>query len=47
MATSTILSNPTVTVNSIDITDQVTSAVFHINYGQLTATSFGDVNNSM
>lgn len=45
MATSTILSNPTVTVNAIDMSDQCTSAVFHINYAQLTATAFGDVDN--
>ncbi len=45
MATSTILSNPTVTVNSIDLSDQCTSATFNINYAQLTATAFGDVDN--
>lgn len=42
MATSTILSNPVVTVNSVDISDQVTSAVFHQNVTQLRATAFGD-----
>jgi hypothetical protein len=45
MATSTILSNPVVTVNSVDLSDQCTSAVFHVNYNQLTATAFGDVDN--
>ena len=45
MATSTILSNPVVTVNSVDLSDQCTSAVFHVNYAQLTATAFGDVDN--
>lgn len=43
MATSTVLSNPVVTVNSVDISDQVTSAVFRQNVTQLRATSFGDV----
>lgn len=42
MATSTLLSNPVVTVNSVDISDQVTSAVFHQNVTQLRATAFGD-----
>jgi len=42
MATSTVLSNPVVTVNSVDITDQVTSAVFHQMITQLRATAFGD-----
>ena len=42
MATSTVLSNPVVTVNSVDISDQVTSAVFHQNVTQLRATAFGD-----
>ena len=45
MATSTILSNPSVTVNAIDLSDQCTSATFNINYAQLTATAFGDVDN--
>ena len=45
MPTSTILSNPTVTVNSVDLSDQCTSATFNINYAQLTATAFGDVDN--
>lgn len=45
MATSTILSNPTVTVNSVDLSDQCTSATFNVNYAQLTATAFGDTDN--
>ena len=45
MPTSTILSNPTVTVNSVELSDQCTSATFNINYAQLTATAFGDVDN--
>ena len=42
MATSTYLSTPVVTVNSIDLTDQCTGATVNINYDQLEATSFGD-----
>ena len=42
MATSTYLSTPIVTVNSVDLTDQCTSATVNINYDQLEATSFGD-----
>lgn len=45
MATSTILSNPVVTVNSVDLSDQCTSATFNVNYAQLTATAFGDTDN--
>jgi hypothetical protein len=32
MATTTILSNPTVTVNSVDLSDQCTSASFTESY---------------
>ena len=42
MATSTYLSNPVVTVNSVDLSDQCTSAVFTQRYDQLEATAFGD-----
>lgn len=45
MATSTILSNPVVTVNSVDLSDQCTSAQFTERYAELTATSFGDLSN--
>ena len=45
MATSTLLSNPHVIVNSVDISDQCTAATFSIDYAQLTATAFGDVDN--
>ena len=45
MATSTILSNPVVTVNSVDLSDQCTSAVFTERYAELTATAFGDTAN--
>jgi hypothetical protein len=45
MATTTILSNPTVTVNSVDLSDQCTSASFTERYAELTATAFGDLSN--
>jgi hypothetical protein len=41
MATSTYLSNPVVTVNSVDLTDQCTAAVFTQRYDQLENTTFG------
>jgi hypothetical protein len=43
MATSTLLSNPHVLIGSVDISDQCSAATFNINYSQLSATSFGDV----
>jgi hypothetical protein len=42
MATSTYLSNPDVTVNSVSLTDQCTSATFTHRFDQLEATAFGD-----
>jgi hypothetical protein len=45
MATSTLLSNPHVIINSVNMSDQCTAANFSINYAQLTASSFGDVDN--
>jgi hypothetical protein len=42
MATSTYLSNPVVTVNSVDLTDQCTAATFTHRFDQLEATAFGD-----
>lgn len=42
MATSTYLSSPVVTVNSVDLSDQCTGATVNINYDQLEATAFGD-----
>jgi hypothetical protein len=45
MATSTLLSNPHVLINSVDMSDQCTAANFSIDYAQLTATAFGDVDN--
>jgi hypothetical protein len=42
MPTSTYLSNPVVTVNAVDLSDQCTGATVNINYDQLEATAFGD-----
>jgi len=42
MATSVYLSSPALTINSVDLTDQATSAVLTFNYEQLETTSFGD-----
>ena len=42
MSTSTYLSNPVVTVNSVDLTNQVTSCTFTRRVDQLEATAFGD-----
>lgn len=42
MATSTYLSNPVVTVNSIDLSDQCTAATLTRNIEALEATAFGD-----
>jgi hypothetical protein len=44
MATSTYLSSPVTTLNSIDLSDQCTGATVNINYDQLEATAFGDNN---
>jgi hypothetical protein len=41
MATSTYLSNPVVTVNAVDLTDQCTAAVFTQRSDQLENTTFG------
>jgi len=41
MATSTYLSNPVVTVNAVDLTDQCTAATFTHRFDQLENTSFG------
>lgn len=43
MATSTYLSNPVVTVNSVSLTDQCTAATLTVRYDQLESTAFGDV----
>ena len=42
MATSTYLSSPVVTVNSVDLSDQCTAATFTQRYDQLESTAFGD-----
>lgn len=42
MPTSTYLSNPVVTVNSVDLSDQCTAATFTHRYDQLESTAFGD-----
>jgi hypothetical protein len=41
MATSTYLSNPVVTINSVDLTDQVSSAVLTRVIEALESTAFG------
>lgn len=42
MATSTYLSNPVVTVNTVDLSDQCTGATINQRYNQLSNTAFGD-----
>ncbi len=42
MPTSTYLSNPTVTINSVDLSDQCTSATVTYTAEALEATAFGD-----
>jgi len=42
MATSTYLANPTVTVNSVDLTDQCTAAELNRVVEALESTAFGD-----
>lgn len=42
MPTSIYLSNPVVTVNSVDLSDQCTAATFTQRYDQLENTAFGD-----
>lgn len=42
MATTVYLSNPALTINSVDLTDQATSATLTFAYDQLETTSFGD-----
>jgi hypothetical protein len=46
MATSTYLSNPTVTINSVDLTDQCTAAVLTRVIESLESTAFGSTNRS-
>jgi len=42
MATTTVLSQPALLINSVDYSDQCTSATVTINYESLEATSFAD-----
>ena len=42
MATTVYLSNPTITINSVDLQDQCTSAVVTYAFDQLETTEFGD-----
>ena len=42
MSTTTYLSNPSLTINSVDLQDQCTSAVVNYVLEQLETTSFGD-----
>ena len=47
MATSTVLSNPVVTINSVDLTGNTTSVSPKIKATALSATSFGDTSTKM
>ena len=46
MATTTYLSNPVVTINAVDMSDQCTSAVFTRLIESLESTAFGQTNRS-
>jgi hypothetical protein len=46
MASTTYLSNPVVTINSVDMSDQCTSAVFTRLIESLESTAFGQTNRS-
>ena len=46
MATSTYLSNPVVTINAVDMSDQCTSAVLTRLIESLESTAFGQTNRS-
>ena len=41
MATSTYLSNPSLTVNAVDLSDQCTSATLTVKFDALESTAFG------
>lgn len=43
MATTVYLSSPALTINSVDLTDQATSAVLTFAQEQLETTAFGDI----
>ena len=42
MATATYLSNPVVTVNAVDLSDQCSGATVNQTFAQLSNTAFGD-----
>ena len=42
MATTTVLSNPALEINNVDLTDQCTSATVTYQFDELEATAFGD-----
>ncbi|HSG62669.1 MAG TPA: hypothetical protein VLA24_14670 [Pseudomonadales bacterium] len=42
MATTTYLSNPTVLIGAVDLSDQCTAATLTVGYDSLEATAFGD-----
>jgi hypothetical protein len=43
MATTVYLSNPALTINSVDLTDQATEATLMFAFDQLETSAFGDV----
>jgi len=42
MATTTYLSNPTVLIGAVDVSDQCKAATLTVGYDQLETTAFGD-----
>jgi hypothetical protein len=42
MATTTVLANPALEINNVDLTDQCTSATVTYQFDELEATAFGD-----
>lgn len=42
MATTTYLSNPTVLIGAVDVSDQCSAATLTVGYDSLEATAFGD-----
>jgi len=46
MATTTYLSNPSLTVNSVDLSDQCTAATLTVGYDALETTAFGSTGRS-
>ena len=43
MATTVYLSNPALTINNVNLTDQATEATLTYEYDQLETTAFGDI----